>query len=198
MIAGVAGKLVSKSGDEIVIATPGGASYRVSVPLGVLERLPREGATVDLQTVLVVREDEWLLFGFDGDAERDIFERLLAASGVGPRLALAMVSTLGGSRVARAIREADLAALCTVPGVGKKKAERIVLELKDRLADVAATGVPAAAAPAEQAVQALVNLGYGQPEADRAVRQFLSHDGTAEPAEVIRGALRLLTTPRRT
>jgi Holliday junction DNA helicase RuvA len=192
MIAGVAGRLVSKSGDEIVIATPGGASYRVSVPLGVLERLPREGAEVALQTVLVVREDEWLLFGFDANGERDIFERLLTASGVGPRLALAMVSTLGGSRVARAIRDADLAALCTVPGVGKKKAERMVLELRDRLADVAAPGAPAAAASAEQAVQALINLGYGQPDADRAVRQYLAQNGTADPVNVIRGALQLL------
>jgi Holliday junction DNA helicase RuvA len=162
------------------------------VPLGVLERLPREGAEVALQTVLVVREDEWLLFGFDANGERDIFERLLTASGVGPRLALAMVSTLGGSRVARAIRDADLAALCTVPGVGKKKAERMVLELRDRLADVAAPGAPAAAASAEQAVQALINLGYGQPDADRAVRQYLAQNGTADPVNVIRGALQLL------
>lgn len=196
MIAGLSGRLVSKSGDEVVVATSAGVSYRVSVPLGVLERLPREGADVSLETVLVVREDEWALFGFDTDLERDIFERLLSASGVGPRLALALVSTLGGARVARALKEGDLAALCTVPGVGKKKAERMVLELKDRLEDVAVAGPAAPSAPAEQAVQALVNLGYAQADADRAVRQYLSHNGMAEPAEVIRGALQLLTRSR--
>lgn len=196
MIAALSGKLVSKIGDQVVIATPGGVSYQVAVPIGVLERLPREGAEVSLHTVPVVREDEWALFGFDRDEEREIFERLLEASGVGPRLALALMSTLGGARVVRSLREGDLAALCTVPGVGKKKAERMVLELKDRLSDVAAPGGVAALAPAEQAVQALVNLGYGQADADRAVRQYLARDGTAEAVDVIRGALQLLTQPK--
>ena len=193
MIAGLSGRLVSMSGDEIVVATSSGVSYRVSVPLGVLERLPREGAEVSVETVLVVREDEWLLFGFDTEAERDIFERLLGASGVGPRLALALISTLGGSRVARALTEGDLATLCTVPGVGKRKAERMVLELKDRMPEIAAAGAPTPGAPAEQAVQALMNLGYGLGDADRAVRQYLSQNGTADPVDVIRGALQLLT-----
>lgn len=193
MIAALTGKLVSKSGDEIVIATASGVSYRLSVPLGVLERLPREGQTVSLETVLVVREDDWSLYGFDQPQERDIFDRLLGASGVGPRLALALVSTLGGARVVRALKDGDLAALCTVPGIGKKKAERIVLELKDRVADVAAVGEAAALAPAEQAVQALVNLGYTFQAADRAVRQYLAANGQAEPVDVIRGSLQLLT-----
>ena len=196
MIAGISGKLTSKSGDEVTVSTTGGMTYRVSVPLGVLERLPEEGATIDLKTVLVVREDQWLLFGFDGDGERDIFERLLGASGVGPRLALALISTLGGTRVTRALKDGDLAILCTVPGVGKKKAERMVLELKDRLDDVSIGGAKTPIAPAEQAVQALVNLGYGQNDADRAVRQYLSQNGAAEPVDVIRGALQLLTRPK--
>lgn len=193
MIAAVRGKLVSKSGDEVVVATGGGVSYRLSVPLGVLERLPRPGQEVTLETVLVVREDDWMLFGFDEAAERAVFERLLSASGVGPRLALALVSTLGGARVVKSIKEGDLAALCTVPGVGKKKAERMVLELKDRLADVAVPGMAASAgAPAEQAIQALVNLGYGAQDADRAVRAVLSRNGNAEAVDLIRGALQHL------
>lgn len=197
MIAAVRGKLISKSGDEVVIATAAGVSYRLSVPLGVLERLPRDGRDVTLETVLVVREDEWMLFGFDEALERAIFERLLTASGVGPRLALALVSTLGGARVVKSIKDGDLAALCTVPGVGKKKAERMVLELKDRLTDVAVPGLPASAgAPAEQAVRALVNLGYGAQDADRAVRAILSTNGTAEAVDLIRGALQHLAPIR--
>lgn len=196
MIAAVQGKLVSKAGDEVVIATSGGMSYRVAVPLGVLERLPREGQPIALDTVLVVREDEWALYGFDDPQERLVFERLLTASGVGPRLALALLSTLGGGRVVRALRDGDLAALCTVPGIGKKKAERIVLELKDRLGDIAPAGARApAAAPVEQAVQALINLGYGQADAERAVREFVASNGSAETVDVIRGALQLLTQP---
>lgn len=195
MIAAVRGTLVAKRGDRVLVATPGGVSYEVAVPLGVLERLPTEGAEITLRTVPVVREDGWALYGFDTDAERTIFQRLLAASGVGPRLALALVSTLGGSRVVRAVGEGDLATLCTVPGVGKKTAERIVVELKDRMRDVAAVGTAAAlAAPADQAVQALVNLGYSPTDAERAVRSAVTADGTRDTVDLIRGALQLLTT----
>lgn len=194
MIAGVRGTLLSKTGDRVTVATGGGVIYEIAVPLGVLERLPAEGAEVQLRTVPVIREDGWQLFGFDEEHERDIFQRLLGASGVGPRLALALVSTLGGAHVVRSVKERDLAALCTVPGVGKKTAERIVLELKDRLGDIAVPGAPqATGAPSDQAVQALVNLGYPAADADRAVRQALSQNGSAQAVDLIRGALQLLT-----
>lgn len=197
MISAVRGTLISKSGDRVVLETSGGVSYEIAVPLGVLERMPGEGRTVDLRTVLVVREDGWSLYGFDQELERTVFQRLLMASGIGPKLALALVSTLGGPRVAAAVREADLAALCSVPGIGKKTAERVVLELKDRLRDMAA-GEPVVArgVPAEQAVQALVNLGYHANDADRAVRAVLSQNGAGEPAELIRRALQRLTERR--
>lgn len=195
MIAAVRGTLTARTGDRVVVATPSGVSYELAVPLGVLERLPRDGAEVDLQTVLVVREDGWLLFGFDREHERQVFQRLLTATGVGPRLALALLSTLGGGRVVAALKGADLAALCTVPGIGKKTAERIVLELKDRLGDLTAPGdVPARAPAADQAVQALMNLGYGATDADRAVRAAVARDGAVQPAEIIRRALQQLTT----
>ncbi len=198
MIAALRGTLVVKHGDRVVVATPGGVSYEVAVPLGVLERLPADGTDIALRTVPVVRDDGWALYGFDTEEERAIFQRLLAATGVGPRLALALVSTLGGARVVRAIRETDIGTLCTVPGVGKKTAERMVLELKDRLRDVpAASGAaPAAAAPAEQAVQALVNLGYNAADAERAVRSTLTADGAGQTVDLIRGALQLLTHAR--
>jgi Holliday junction DNA helicase RuvA len=193
MIAGIRGTLAARLGDRVVVETASGVSYELAVPLGVLERLPAEGAHVDLRTVLVVREDGWALYGFDRDYERAVFQRLLGASGVGPRLALALLSSLGGPRVVGALRSGDLAALCTVPGVGKKTAERIVLELKDRLGDLTPPGeAPARAPAADQAVQALVNLGYGAADADRAVRAVLAERGSAAVAEVIRQALQLL------
>jgi Holliday junction DNA helicase RuvA len=192
MIAGVRGTLTARLGDRVVVETASGVSYELAVPLGVLERLPPEGTTVDLRTVLVVREDGWALYGFDRDYERGVFQRLLGASGVGPRLALALLSSLG-PRVVSALKGGDLAALCTVPGIGRKTAERLVLELKDRLGDLTPPGeAPARAPAADQAVEALVNLGYGAVDADRAVRAVLAERGTAAVAEVIRQALQIL------
>ena len=193
MIAGVRGTLQGRMADRVVVATASGLSYEVAVPLGVLERLPRDGAEVDLQTVLVVREDGWALYGFDEEYERTVFQRLLGASGVGPRLALAVLSSLGGTRVVAALRGGDLAALCTVPGIGKKTAERLVLELKDRMNDLTPAGeTPARAPAADQAVQALVNLGYGALDADRAVRSAIAERGAATTAELIRLGLQRL------
>ena len=186
MIAAVYGRLVSKSGDRVIVATAGGVSYEVAVPIGVLERLPAEGLEVELSTVPIVREDGWALYGFDDGGERGV-------NGVGPRLALAIVSTLG-NRVIKVLKEGDIAALCTVPGVGKKTAERIALELKDKLRDIStADDAVSVSVPAEQAVTALMNLGYSGSDADRAVRAVLAQDGSAETAELIRGALKTLT-----
>ena len=197
MISAISGTLSSTGGDRVTLDTPGGVTYEVAVPLGVVERLPPVGSDVTLRTVLVVREDSWSLFGFDELRERTVFQRLLGATGVGPRLALAMVSTLGGGRVVRAIIDADLATLSTVPGVGKKTAERIVVELKDRLGDVREPGAAASATtPSEQAVQALTNLGYSAADADRAVRTVVADASDGKPVDLIRSALQLLTKSR--
>ena len=198
MISTVRGTLASRTADRVIVDTAGGVSYEVAVPLGVIERLPREGAPVELKTVLVVREDGWSLYGFDQDLERSVFQRLLTATGVGPRLALALVSALGGPRVVGALREGDLAILCTEPGIGKKTAERMVVELKDKVRDLAATAPGPRERPpaAEQAVQALMGLGYQPNEADRAVRAILTTDGTGEPVDLIRRALKLLAGER--
>lgn len=197
MIAAVRGTLTRKSGDRVMIATAGGVSYEIAVPLGVLERLPSEGADVELETALVVRDDGWSLYGFDEADERTLFGRLLGVNGVGPRLALAVVSTLGGQRAVRVLKEGDVAALCTVPGVGKKTAERISLELKEKLRDLGGSEASGAAAiPSEQAVQALVNLGYSSADAERAVRAVLSETGEDEPATLIRSALQQMVKKR--
>ena len=148
MIASVEGTLALRDPTGIVITTAGGTGYQLEVPLGVFERLPAVGTTLQLHTELVVREDAWALYGFDTPLERAVFRRLLGASGVGARIALAMLSALGPDRTVRAIREKDLAALASVPGIGKKKAERLVLELGDRLDDlpVSVGSIPGAAA----------------------------------------------------
>lgn len=196
MIAALAGTLAERDGEAIVIQTPGGVGYEVTVPLGVFERLPAQGQPVALHTELVVREDGWTLYGFDTAQERRVFQRLLGASGFGPRLALALLSALGPDRTVRSIQERNLAALATVPGIGKKKAERLVLELQDRFADLAVAPAPGRAAiPArgEEAVRALAGLGYSLPQADEAVRAALEAGGPDDTAAVLRRALLTLT-----
>ncbi len=192
MIAGLSGTLAALDGEEALVQTDGGVAYAVHVPLGVAARLPAPGGRVALHTELVVREDGWTLFGFDRVEDRAVFRRLLEAAGFGPKLALAMLSTLGPERTVRSIREKDLAALSTVSGVGRKKAERLVLELRDRFADLPAPAGPVAPAGAEAAAAALVSLGYGAPEADDAVRRVLADGGPADTTALVRRALQTL------
>ena len=190
MIAQVTGVLVSRSGEAIVLATDGGVGYEIRVPIGVLERLPANGTRLSLHTELVVREDGWSLYGFDRTMEREVFQKLLGASGFGPRLALALISALGGDRTVRAIRGRDLAALSSVPGIGRKKAERLVLELQDKLEEIVVSSAPALSiGPAEEAVKALIALGYAPAQADKAVQAALA-GGHDDAASLIRGALK--------
>lgn len=195
MIASVSGRLSAKGADRVVVDTAGGVGYEVTVPLGVMERLPGLGETVTLATELVVREDGWALYGFLEDAERRLFQRLLTVTGVGPRIAVAFLSTLGAERGARAIQKKDVAALSSVSGVGRKLAERLALELGDKLGELVGGAAPAAlSGPAESALAALERLGYGAPEAERALRQALAGDGAKADAEtLVRRALHVLT-----
>jgi len=196
VIARVSGVLAERAGDTIVVETDGGVGYALTVPAGVAERLPATGARVSLFTELVVKEDGWALFGFDRPVERMVFQRLLDASGFGPKLALAMLSALGPERTVRSILARDLAVLSTVSGVGRKKAERLVLELQDKFGDVS-LHTPGTRAPgAEEAVQALVGLGYGPGAADEAVRGVLADGAPADPSQLIRRALQRLATAR--
>lgn len=194
MIAIVSGILADRDGETITIQTAGGVGYEVIVPLGVYERLPTVGAQVALHTELVVREDGWTLYGFDTGTERRVFQRLLGASGFGPRLALSLLSALGPDRTVRSIQGKDLAALSTVSGIGRKKAERLVLELHDRFADLAvAPALPATPSRGDEAVKALTALGYAPAQADEAVRTALDEGGADDTAAVLRRALLTLT-----
>jgi len=193
MIALLTGTLALKEADRIVVKTASGVGYECLVPTRSLEELPAVGHPVELHTHLAVREDALTLFGFATAEERRVFQRLITASGVGPRLALAMLSALTAERIVRAIREADLAALSSVSGVGKKTAERVVLELKDKTEDLKAeTGRPVSTA-SDAATKALVRLGYSAAEADDAVRRALAADGKRETGELVRAALTFLT-----
>jgi Holliday junction DNA helicase RuvA len=204
VIATVAGRLAAKSADRVVVQTNGGVGYEIVVPLGVMERLPAVGEQVTLATELVVREDGWALYGFLVEAERHFFQRLTSVSGVGPKLAIALLSALGAGRGAKAIQEKNIALLSSVSGIGKKTAERLALELADKVGEfVSAAGeASGAAAPppggggaGETALRALERLGYGPAEADRALRQALAENGggAGDPEQLVRRALHLLT-----
>jgi Holliday junction DNA helicase RuvA len=193
VIAQLRGVLLAKELDRVEIMTDGGVAYELSIPLDVYESLPTAGETVVLHTHLVVRDDAWLLFGFATPYEKRVFQRLLTANGVGPGLALGMLSALSAERVVRAIRERDIVTLQGVPRVGRKKAERLVLDLADKLDDIQMDG-SAMAAPrslgADDAMRALVSLGYSVSDAERAVRAAIDEGGRhADAPELIRRAL---------
>jgi len=197
MIAQLRGRLAAKSADRVVIETAGGVGYEVVVPLGVMERLPSPGAEVTLATELVVREDGWALYGFLDDTERRFFQRLTSVTGVGPKIGIALLSALGVERGARALREKNIALLSSVNGIGRKTAERLALELGEKVEEF--TETPSAQPSplgSEAALKALERLGYATPEADRAIRQALAGNGDAsgETEALVRRALQILTT----
>src|SRR5690348_7103976 len=129
MISRITGTLDLKELDRVEVTTPGGVGYALQIPLSVFETLPKVGETVTLHTSLVVKEDAWQLFGFATPFERRVFDLVRTANGVGPALALSLLSSLTASRLVRAIVDKDTATLQSVPRVGKKKAEQMVLDL---------------------------------------------------------------------
>ena len=192
MISRIRGELVLRDLERVEVMTSGGVAYEVFIPTTVFERLPRLGEQVTLRTFHVVREDAQMLFGFLEEVERTLFSRLISASGVGPRLAIGLLSAMSAELLVRSIRNREVAALTAVSGVGKKTAERIAVELSNKLDDLAfAPSAIAARAPGvEEAMRALVALGITQPDADRAVRAVISEQGGALSApELIRHAL---------
>lgn len=193
MIRRVRGRLVHRDRDAVEVMTRSGVGYELVVPATLLDRLPAVGNQVELHAALVVRDDALELFGFGSARDRELFLRLQGASGVGPRLALALLGALPAGRLIRAIRAKDHTVLRTVSGVGRKTAERIALELADKLDDLAAEepGVAEEASSAA-AAQALRSLGYGAMEAEEAVsRALVALDGRkVDVEELVRRALR--------
>jgi Holliday junction DNA helicase RuvA len=196
VIAQVTGRLAAKQADRVMVQTSGGVGYEIVVPLGVMERLPVVGETVTLATELVVREDGWSLYGFHDEAGRRLFQRLIGVTGVGPKIAIALLSALGVDRGARAVKERNIPLLASVSGIGKKTAERLALELADKLGefeDGAGAAAPAVGGATAAALLALERLGYATPEADRALRQVLAANGGGDTETLVRRALQLLT-----
>jgi Holliday junction DNA helicase RuvA len=193
VIARVEGKLVAKDLDTLEVMTSGGVAYELKIPLGVFEGTPRVGEDIALHTSLVVKEDSWQLFGFLSVFEKRLFEKLLTANGIGPSLAIGMLSALSATRLIRAIREKDIPTLQGVPRVGRKKAERLILDLADKLdglGESTGTSAAPASAAADDAMRALVSLGYSAGDAERGVRAALDAGGGGKSAaELIRTAL---------
>ncbi len=190
MIGRLHGKLIEKSPPQVLIDV-NGVGYEVDVPMSTFCNLPPEGSEITLLTHFIVREDAMLLYGFASAAERQCFRALIKISGIGPRIALAVLSGMSADTLASAVENGDAAMLTRVPGIGKKTAERLVLELKGKL--TGALSLPGLAAQGDNhadITSALVSLGYSEREAQTAVKHL--------PAEVtvsegIRLALKALS-----
>lgn len=189
MIAYVSGKLVSKDPSEVVVGT-GGLGYRLFVPISTLSTLPELGSEVKLFTFHYVREDALLLYGFATQDERRLFTQLLSVSGIGPKVALALLALATPAEIRSAIATSDTAFLGSVPGIGKKTAERIVVDLRDKVGTEDATGGSSAVSGTQEVVEALVGLGYSQAEARRAVGGVGS--GVSGTDAILRASLKQL------
>ena len=202
MIASLRGILLENQGASCVIEA-GGVGYLVSISSHTARGLPGRGEEVFLRTRQVVREDALMLFGFADAEELRLFDLMIAVSGVGPKLALAVLSGLKPAVLARAIREEQLAVLVAIPGIGRKTAERLVIELRDKVevlgAPLPATDLPPGAMPRserfEDAVAALIRLGYTAPQAQEVVRSVGAGTEDLSLEALVRRALARLNKP---
>jgi Holliday junction DNA helicase RuvA len=190
VIARLRGKLAEKEPARVVIDV-GGVGYEVFIPTTTFTAMPSAGAEVSLDIHTHVREDALSLYGFSSRQERRVFERLISISGIGPKLAVTILSGGSVEGLVGAIRRGDLARLTSIPGVGKKTAERIVVELKDKLKEF--TEEPAKPVVETDVLSALENLGYSRPMAEAAVRRAANGDEDAAFDVLFKRALQILT-----
>ena len=195
MIAHLRGKLIFKQPGQVIVEAAG-VGYDVTISVPTFTALPSVGAEASLHIHTQVSEDQIALFGFLEREEKRLFERLITVSGVGPKLAIKMLSGLSPERTVQAIRGQDHAQLTRIPGVGKKLAERLVVELKDKLDDFAAPPVQSSlqGPAAEDVLSALVNLGYQRVAAEKAIENAVAKDKSlgADFDGLFRGALKLI------
>ena len=195
MIAHLRGKLIYKQPGQAIVEAAG-VGYDVAISVPTFTALPSIGAEAALHIHTQVSDDQIALFGFLSSEEKRLFERLITVSNVGPRLAIKILSGLSVERTVQAIRAQDHAQLTRIPGVGKKLAERLVVELKDKLEDfaVAPAAAPIQGAAVEDVLSALVNLGYQRPAAEKAIEQAVSKDKSlaADFDGLFRGALKVI------
>jgi Holliday junction DNA helicase RuvA len=192
MIAHLRGRLLSKHPNQVVIEA-GGVGYDVTISVPTFSELPAIGAEVALHIHTHVREDAFALYGFLRLEEKRLFERLIQVSGIGPKLAITILSGMPAAEMVTAIRGGDSAHLTRVPGIGRKTAERMVVELRDRLTEFTAAAATPAASPVEEDVlSALLNLGYQRPTAERALAAAKTNAGAASFDVLFRQALSAL------
>ena len=193
MIGKLSGTLTDKAPTEITIDV-GGVGYQIFIPLSVFYRLPDVGARVSLYTHTHVREDALQLFGFLGPEEKQVFLLLNGVSGIGPKLAVNILSGIPAEDLARALKESDQPRLLSIPGVGKKLAERMIVELRDKFLSLPAAGIAQRDGTqlTRDAVSALVNLGYRRADAEKSVSE-IARNGEGSLGEVLKEALRRLS-----
>jgi Holliday junction DNA helicase RuvA len=197
MIAFLRGRILGKQPNRVVVDVQG-VGYEVHVPLSTYYDMGDEGADTVLRVHTHVREDALQLFGFLTSLEQQLFERLIGISGIGPKLAIAVLSGIEARELVGAVQRGDVARLIRIPGVGRKTAERIILELKDRLAQLVPAGAeePVVASTGDRLrddlLSALQNLGYHRPLAEKAVDAALASAGEPNFDRALRGALREL------
>lgn len=202
MIGRIRGKLVEKLPPEVLIDV-GGVGYEVQMPMTSLYQLPELGQEVIVYTHFVVREDAQLLFGFADRQERALFRELIKANGVGPKMALTIMSGMSASQFVQVVNNSDVASLVKLPGVGKKTAERLLVEMRDRLKSVfgdtdampselptiaTPTAIPSANSAKDEALSALLALGYKAPQAEKMIKTV--YDESLSSEELIREALK--------
>jgi Holliday junction DNA helicase RuvA len=195
VIARLTGRILEKHPNRIVVDV-GGVGYDVIVPLSTFYGLGEAGAAVALRVHTHVREDVIALYGFATALEQDLFERLISISGIGPKLALSVLSGIDPPELVRAVRSQDVARLTRIPGVGKKTAERIGLELKDRLPQTLAAadaGEPAGGAVRDDLLSALMNLGYNRPVVEKTVDAAMKKTPDEGFEQLLRDILRGMT-----
>ena len=198
MIARLSGKLISKSTDSLIIDV-GGVGYEVNAPLSSFYALPEEGADTTLLIYTHVKEDAIRLFGFLSPMEKKLFIKLITVSGVGPKLAMNILSGMESLQLALAIKEGDLARMNAIPGVGKKTAERLILELKDKIdSDILPAGDEQTVLQKERptvlndALSALLNLGYRKLDVERTLDSLIQNDNTLSVESLLKEALKLM------
>jgi len=193
LIANLRGRLLRKGPQEAVVDVSG-VGYRVLIPVSTFYRLGPEGSEVNLRVHTHVREDALSLFGFASAEEQALFERLIEVAGVGPKLAINILSGIEARELVEALRGADLARLTRVPGVGRKTAERLIVELKDKMPTAPASEeAPAGGPHKDDVVSALANLGYSRAEAERSVERALREDDRGGFEDLLRRSLQILS-----
>jgi len=201
VIFALEGKIVSKSPVEVVVDV-GGIHYLVNIPVTVYEKLGEVGANVKLYTYLIVREEEIYLYGFSSVEERDFFKLLISVSGIGPKMAQAIMSGMSVEELKNSIIRGDVSSLVSIPGVGKKTAERVIVELRDKIAKIEFAGKPLEFISSDQvevrneALLALISLGFSRQSAEKAIRAVLKENEKMEftVEELVKQALRHITS----